>query len=1206
MALGCAVTATAEHLTAEQALHRALGSCAHMHVKSLKARQLKQVNIENENVYVFSTTDNHGFLITPADDRMRPVLGYADEGTIDPDNMSPELAWWLSEYDREISAYIDAYTTAENAEEFVLSQPQTKSTIADNYAKWTPIAPLITTKWNQYSPYNDLCPLYNNSPSYGRCLTGCVATAMAQVVNYHKYYKGSGSKTYTPANWTDQSQTVSFDYENTTIDFSALKDTYTGTESNTTSGKAVATLMKACGVGVNMQYGPNESGANTGNIVSSLVENFGYDPKGCQSLTRRSFTTAEFESTIYNELANKRPVCYSGLSRDGGHCFIVDGYNDNGFFHLNWGWGGYCDGYFTLTALNPGTQSPFNYDQEIVLVAKPGSTNLREDPPVMAELLYRGQNYCYLYLYFSNSHDAKTCTVGLDIQSLTDDSVKSIVLDTKPFSKGGFTSLHIDENIFADLHPGQYKVYATYKLDDDKEYKIMPPKQGCANHMLLEISANGDISITNDEQKPEIRLSAKQNQKIYSHDGGKIYFSAINTSDFDFYDYIKVKISGVDSDFSQVYEKNGSTTSFYGSESIGADETMPFEFNIYPDYSMFAIPVGKYTLGLVTSYYRLISDDAVEFEVAAGSKSSTNETLTGVWAISDESVIPEIWTKGDTFNHFGQIYSIGYINQKWMFRINFYDKGTNTIRKSWTGKSTWDFRTGNTYALSALNDKGDTFTLDLPFGTYDMQYYIYPVGEASNYQNYKSSQRCTIRIGERVNNYTVIPAANNTGACVTKAPAGYVEIPASFNISGKSYATTEINEGLYRYNKDLKGIKLPSSVIYIGQRTFECCSNLKYVVFNNRQPVFDYVQMIAQNSISDCAWYVPQGCYDAYKSALNTHRLYETPSAMKGYTAYIDRGETAKLSEPFAQQGHYNFTAESSNNSVARVNDKLYITGNSVGSTTVTVKTPEPFANSVQLTVNVINPTEKTVQSLYDLRTCLDSDEFLPWADPNVMRSRCHYTVNNEMHVFDRQPGYAMVSDMKYTNQRMHGFKLTGLPASCDHSKTLKVSGRLVTNSGHHALSVSKASNTQTNAEAMPQSVSNENFDAAAWLHTYVKIWFANYDAINQRLNGFTSTQPGNNIVLPIKNLNNVALPAVSNRYDPEGYIDVDSAGNYFFVPTQDFGNPSNGVDDITVDEPGLGDARYFNLQGIEVKGTPAPGLYIRKAAGSTSKVVVR
>ncbi len=343
-----ALTATAATLTPEQALSRALPSVKKVVSNAEQFSLAYTENIvasETPAVYVFSRENQ--FLVLSADDRAEAILGYAD-GAFDPNNMPPAFKWWMGEYARQMEASPEAIRQA----------PLRASREA--------VAPLLTTKWDQSTPYNNLCPTFSGEIAK----TGCIATAMAQVLNHHQWPDvGTGTLSYRQG-----LKKIEFDYSNTPFDWANMLDRYTAnaTEEQNT---AVATLMFATGVSVKMQYGADASGSYDYLITNALVTYFKYDP-GVRWLSRDHHTSAEWEEVIYSNLAANQPVIYNGISQEGGHSFVCDGYNTDGYFHINWGWGGLSDGYFRLMALDPdaqgigGSLSGYNFNQSAIVGIK--------------------------------------------------------------------------------------------------------------------------------------------------------------------------------------------------------------------------------------------------------------------------------------------------------------------------------------------------------------------------------------------------------------------------------------------------------------------------------------------------------------------------------------------------------------------------------------------------------------------------------------------------------------------------------------------------------------------------------------------------------------------------------------------------------------------------------------------------------------------
>lgn len=338
---------------------------------AIRPQLVKTVTTEQGSpaVYVFNN-EGEGFMVLSADDAITPVLGYSDTGRFDLTN--PQLAYWLGEYSRQIDYAIQTGATSTRA--------------GITLPNWSAIQPLVKSKWDQDAPYNLDCPY--DKANGGISYTGCVATAMAQVMNYFKYpAKGQGENSYTSKELNEQ---LTLNFSNITFDWDNMLDSYLGGY-NQKQAQAVATLMYACGVAVNMDYSRSTvgSGAVSNKITGGVVNYFNYD-KGIRYYSRNDYTYTDWATMVYNNLKNVGPIIYNGTGAGGGHSWVCDGYDGNGYFHMNWGWGGMSDGYFLLNALEPGGigigggLGAFNFLQGCVFnMQPPTSTPAEEQKDVM-------------------------------------------------------------------------------------------------------------------------------------------------------------------------------------------------------------------------------------------------------------------------------------------------------------------------------------------------------------------------------------------------------------------------------------------------------------------------------------------------------------------------------------------------------------------------------------------------------------------------------------------------------------------------------------------------------------------------------------------------------------------------------------------------------------------------------------------------------
>ena len=335
--------------------------------------------VTQPNYYIFNTTNNKGYVIVSGDDRTTSILGFTDSGSFDPTNIPANMRGWLENYDKQIQALDELGVLGTG---FSTPRPTRNS-----------ISPLVTSHWDQGAPYWDHCPEFMDITEEGDTVgelayTGCVATSMAQIMNYYKFpltisqpipsylvtfYMNEEYGVFE----TDMLEPMYFDWDN-------MKDRYTGAETQAEKD-AVAWLMLYAGCAAHMQYGLNASSTSDPYIPTALNDYFNYDAK---LVYRSDYDQAQWEDMIYNELVEGRPMIYNGRAgTGGGHSFVCDGYAYGDYFHINWGWGGLGDGYFVLSVLNPyaggigATTSleGYNIDQTAIIGIQPGYSGQPEE-----------------------------------------------------------------------------------------------------------------------------------------------------------------------------------------------------------------------------------------------------------------------------------------------------------------------------------------------------------------------------------------------------------------------------------------------------------------------------------------------------------------------------------------------------------------------------------------------------------------------------------------------------------------------------------------------------------------------------------------------------------------------------------------------------------------------------------------------------------
>lgn len=327
---------------------------------------MQLVTIQWDAFYLFQPNETDGFVIVAADDRVQPVLAYSFHNNHSGDSVSPSTIWWLSGWQQQIDMLRNSRLAASD-EVATLWQ-----TLYDNSSPENDpiviVEPMLTTQWDQDTPYNDSCPSISMWGYSSHAATGCVATAMAQVMKYWEYpTQGYGSHSYYSDaldNWSEPFGYQYVNFEATTYDWAHMPNVLTRSSSQQEKA-AVATLMYHCGVASDMFYGTDWSGGSGafihnipclgyGHSLRGYVEFFGYS-SNTQGLERKHYSDSAWTALVIRELDARRPILYGGGDEvSGGHCFVCDGYDEQNYCHFNWGWSGDGDGFYALNHLAPG------------------------------------------------------------------------------------------------------------------------------------------------------------------------------------------------------------------------------------------------------------------------------------------------------------------------------------------------------------------------------------------------------------------------------------------------------------------------------------------------------------------------------------------------------------------------------------------------------------------------------------------------------------------------------------------------------------------------------------------------------------------------------------------------------------------------------------------------------------------------------------
>lgn len=458
------LTGYAEKVTEQQALEKAQ---QFMLGKSFmlppKARQLKgQSQVADNNAfYIFNVEDNGGFVIVAGDDRLPSILGYSERGSLNSDSVPCNVRSLLDYYKKVVSSL----GTSDNSVRSVrqVSKPEVK--------------PLVTTQWDQGAPYNTYCPELNGS----RCITGCVATAMAQVINYNRWPQGmTGS-------------VPGYTTEFAGIEMPPLEPTQFVWDNMTSDD--VARLMLYCGQSVEMNYGLTDSGAFPQMEPDALVNVFGYSQRA-HYVEHASYSEEEWDDLLYNELVEQRPIVFNGFGA-GGHTFVVHGYRD-GYFYINWGWSGREDGYFLLTGLVTSNGSYIN-DQSATIGIQPPADNIVGRPKIVVKSL-RCDNSKYVRrdedgsfqisqiigTLVSDLSKTQNMLVGLGLYS--DKGLLKVLCEEEHEFPVGESYLFVQSILIdKDIPDGTYRVVPISKAADDDWIA-----DANSSDYYMEISIDGD------------------------------------------------------------------------------------------------------------------------------------------------------------------------------------------------------------------------------------------------------------------------------------------------------------------------------------------------------------------------------------------------------------------------------------------------------------------------------------------------------------------------------------------------------------------------------------------------------------------------------------------------------------------------------------------------------------------------------------------
>lgn len=493
--------------------------------------------------YYVCNVENGGFVVVSGDDRFKEILGYSTNGTYDADNLPDGFAYWMQFLSNEMSAAIaNGY------------EPEVTTTRATSANASQSVEPMLKTQWNQNQPYNN--KLNGN-------MTGCVATGIAQVMNFWKYpTTGTGSHTgaYAP--------NFSADFGSTTYDWNNMLDKYgTGWETKA-EVDAISTLMLHIGVASDMNWDKSASSTPAAYGAYALHNFFKYN-KNLYIESRNQLSLGAWKALLIDQLQTGHPVCYSGMSSENGsvgHFFICDGYDaKTGQFHFNWGWAGQYDGYYEITSLEPGTggigagAGNYDYSQTIYVNVQPEETgeyhaNFDASTIKFSNSTNKEAVKVEATILTNNCTKAFTGTVGVAIYK-TDGSLVSYIPSAVKFPDsqlhiGANYSPNFPYNYTVDLREvanGTYTVCAAVK-DEEGNIHPMRARYNASTYYTMTVGS-ADVQFTAQVNTPDltinsISLASNTEGNIFQNIPARFIVNVTNNSAQQYYDEIGVNING--------------------------------------------------------------------------------------------------------------------------------------------------------------------------------------------------------------------------------------------------------------------------------------------------------------------------------------------------------------------------------------------------------------------------------------------------------------------------------------------------------------------------------------------------------------------------------------------------------------------------------------------------------------------------------------
>ena len=545
--------------------------------------------------YIYNVGDGGGYVIVSGDDRTEEILGYVDSGDFDAAQMPVNMQAWLQRYDAEIQSLDDAAETNDKA--------KVRRRVTQKVRHR--VDALLKTKWNQGSPYNQSLPNYYDGTTLKDApapLTGCVATAMAQVMNYHRWPAATVARIPSYSTYYSKAeQSLKRDAipAGTTIDWDNMKNTYSGSETAAQKA-AVADLMKYCGFAVKMVYEKSSGGSTARHILHALTDYFGYDEGLCWK-QREQYNRDEWEELLYDEMEAGRPVIIRGNDNEGGHAFVVDGYDGDGLFHVNWGWGGSGNGWFVVTSLNAAYKANATvsgdangYTQGVGAVFnlhKPDDSGKGPYVDIKSSFTLEGTTITATFENMSNM--AASFLAGIGILDETTDKYVPIGSTVKSVSNlANGSSASVSKDVGGCLPDGTHKLFPIFRHADSDEWQTYFNESRRYVEVAVSDGTTTLTSVTPKRNFDETRVELPGSRKVGEK---QLVLVTIHNSGDEFYG--KLALYGGIGATKETKESLGSMMT----SAVPANSTATFQFYFEPktagEYNFFICNEGG------TSYY---------------------------------------------------------------------------------------------------------------------------------------------------------------------------------------------------------------------------------------------------------------------------------------------------------------------------------------------------------------------------------------------------------------------------------------------------------------------------------------------------------------------------------------------------------------------------------------------------------------------------